>query len=199
MGLPRWLRGKESTCNAGVTGERGSIPESGRSPGGGQGYPLQYSCLENPMDRGAWWATVHSITKSRTWLKWLSIHKEGCRFWIATKLVIELFFFLWYIRANHMEGFFVVVFSRFVIFPTTFLSTKPPVNTYSEQNRVLSKWKIPQLFISSCVQNSTVTTENFSTWFHIMLKGSTFLLNPVQNLTDKHIFYEKSVRKFRHL
>ena len=52
---------KESTCNA---GDLGSIPGLGRSPGGGNGYPLQYSCLENPMDRGAWWATVHGVAKS---------------------------------------------------------------------------------------------------------------------------------------
>ena len=44
------------------------ISKLGRSPGGGHGNPLQYSCLENPMDRGAWWATVHRITKSRTQL-----------------------------------------------------------------------------------------------------------------------------------
>ena len=55
MGLPWWLRGKESACNA---GDPGSIPGSGRSPGGGNGNPLQYSCLEKPMDRGAWRATV---------------------------------------------------------------------------------------------------------------------------------------------
>ena len=47
-------------------GDEGSIPGSGRSPGGGNGNPLQYSCLENPMDRGAWWATVHGVAKSRT-------------------------------------------------------------------------------------------------------------------------------------
>ena len=47
-------------------GDVGSIPGSGRSPGGGHGNPLQYSCLENPMDRGASWATVHGITKSQT-------------------------------------------------------------------------------------------------------------------------------------
>jgi len=47
----------------------GSIPGSGRSPGGGHGNPLQYSCLENPMDRGAWQATVHRLSKSRTLLK----------------------------------------------------------------------------------------------------------------------------------
>ena len=49
--------GKESFCNAGYTGDAGSIPESGRSPGGGHGNPLQCSCLENPIDRGACWAT----------------------------------------------------------------------------------------------------------------------------------------------
>ena len=51
-----------------------SIPGSGWSPGGGHGNQLQYSCLENSMDRGAWWARVHGITKSWRWLKWLSMH-----------------------------------------------------------------------------------------------------------------------------
>ena len=50
------------------------IPRSGKSPGGGPGNPLQYSCLENPMDRGTWWATVHGVTKSLTRLKQLSEH-----------------------------------------------------------------------------------------------------------------------------
>ena len=52
---------KESACNA---GDLDSIPGLGRSPGEGNGNPLQYSCLENPVDRGAWWATVHKVTKS---------------------------------------------------------------------------------------------------------------------------------------
>ena len=56
---------KASACNA---GDLGSIPGLGRSPGEGNGNPLQYSCLENPMDGGAWWATVHRVAKSRTWL-----------------------------------------------------------------------------------------------------------------------------------
>ena len=51
-GLPRWLRGNESTCNAGDTGDVGSILGLGRSPGEGNGNPLQYSCLGNPVDRG---------------------------------------------------------------------------------------------------------------------------------------------------
>ena len=52
----------------------GLIPGSGRSPGGGHGNPPQYSCLENPMDREACWATVYRVAKSQTWLKWLSMH-----------------------------------------------------------------------------------------------------------------------------
>ena len=51
--LPRWLSGKEFACNAGASGDTGSIPGLGRSSGGKHGNPLQYSCLENPMDRGA--------------------------------------------------------------------------------------------------------------------------------------------------
>ena len=60
--------------NAGDLRDAGSIPGSGRSPGGGNGHPLQYSCLENPMDRGACWATVHRVAKSQTQLKRLSTH-----------------------------------------------------------------------------------------------------------------------------
>ena len=56
---------KAPACNA---GDLGSIPGSGRFPGEGNGNPLQYSCLENPMDGGAWWATGHGVTKSRTQL-----------------------------------------------------------------------------------------------------------------------------------
>ena len=52
----------------------GDIRDSGLIPGGGNSNPLQYSCLENPMDRGAWWATLHRAAKSQTWLKWLSTY-----------------------------------------------------------------------------------------------------------------------------
>ena len=64
MGFPGSPDGKESTCNA---GDPGSIPGWGRSPGEGNGNPLQY-CLENSMDRGAWQATVHVVAKSQTQL-----------------------------------------------------------------------------------------------------------------------------------
>ena len=62
-GFPNSLDSKTSACNA---GDPGSIPGWGRSPGGGNGNPLQYSCLENPTDKGAWWATVHGVAKSQT-------------------------------------------------------------------------------------------------------------------------------------
>ena len=63
LGFPGGSDSKESTCNV---GDLGSIPGLGRSPGGGHGNPLQYSCLENPMDRRAWRATVHRLQESDT-------------------------------------------------------------------------------------------------------------------------------------
>ena len=63
LGFPGGSDGKESSCNA---GDLASIPGLGRSPGEGNGYPLQYSGLENSTDRGAWKATVHGVAKSQT-------------------------------------------------------------------------------------------------------------------------------------
>ena len=68
-GSPVPLVVKNPTANAGDTRDLGLIPGWRRSPGGGHGNPLQDSCLENPMDRGAWWATVHRVAKSQTQLK----------------------------------------------------------------------------------------------------------------------------------
>ena len=65
---------KNPLANAGDVRDMGSISRSGRSPGGGHGNTLQYSCLENPMDRGAWWGAVHRVAKSWTQLKQLSMH-----------------------------------------------------------------------------------------------------------------------------
>ena len=69
MGLPRWLVVKNLLAKAGAIRDTGVVPGSGRSPGEGHGYLLQYSCLENPMERGAWWATFGRPTKSQTRLK----------------------------------------------------------------------------------------------------------------------------------
>ena len=71
MGFPSGSVGKESAYNA---GDVSSHPELGRSSGEGNGNPLQYPCLENSMDRGAWWASVHRVSKSQTQLKWMSRH-----------------------------------------------------------------------------------------------------------------------------
>ena len=66
---------KNLPANAGDIGDEGSIPGSGRSPGGGNGNPLQYSYLGNPMDRGGWQATAHRVTQSQTRLKQLSLNR----------------------------------------------------------------------------------------------------------------------------
>ena len=65
LGLPKWYSVKESSYNAGNIRDEGLAPELGRSPGSGRGNgnPLQYIYLENPTDRGAWWATVHGVSK----------------------------------------------------------------------------------------------------------------------------------------
>ena len=70
-GFPGGSEVKASACNA---GDPGSIPGLGRSPGEGNGNPLQYSCLENPMDRESWWATVHGVAKSQTRLSDFTFH-----------------------------------------------------------------------------------------------------------------------------
>ena len=88
LGFPGGSEGKESTCNA---GDLGLIPGLGRSPGGGHGNPLQYSYLENPMDKGAWRATVHGVAKSRTQLKQLIIHWSHLPF-----AFVDWFFFFFF-------------------------------------------------------------------------------------------------------
>ena len=77
LDFPGGSDGKASACNA---GDLGSTPGLGRSPGEGNGNALQYSRLENPMDRGAWWATVHGVKKSRTRLSdfTINIHISWC-------------------------------------------------------------------------------------------------------------------------
>ena len=83
--LPRWLSGKESACQCRRSRLDSWIPGSGRSHRKGNSNPLQYSDLENPVGRGAWWATVHGVAKSRTWLScwnswilWLSQVQSFC-------------------------------------------------------------------------------------------------------------------------
>ena len=85
-GFPGGSVGKESACKA---GDQGSIPGSGRSPEEGNGNPLEYSCLENSIDRGAWWATVHGVTKSQTRL---SDNTQSFNYWQIFNLsLVSLF------------------------------------------------------------------------------------------------------------
>ena len=81
---------KNPPAYAGDIRDMGWISASGRSPGGGNGNPLQYSRLENPMDRGAWWATVHGATKSETRLKQLSMHTEGLQITSCVSHALQL-------------------------------------------------------------------------------------------------------------
>ena len=77
LGFPGGNNGvKDLTDNAGDVRDTGSIPGLGRSPGRGHGNPLQYSCLEYPMDRGAWQAIVHRVAKNQTGLKQFSTHEN---------------------------------------------------------------------------------------------------------------------------
>ena len=75
-GFPGGASGKEPACQFRRCKHTGSIPELVRTPGEGYSNPLQYSCLENPMDRGAWRAIAHTVTKNQAWLKWCSMHRS---------------------------------------------------------------------------------------------------------------------------
>ena len=70
---------KNQPANAEETGDAGLISESGRSPGDGNSNPLQHSCLENSMDKGAWQATVHEVPKSQTRLRDIKLHEKHCQ------------------------------------------------------------------------------------------------------------------------
>ena len=82
-GLPRWHSGQETFWSGGDLGDAGSIPESGRSPGEADSNSLQHSCLGNPMDRGAWWATVHGVARSQNTTEHERAHGMTClqKFW----------------------------------------------------------------------------------------------------------------------
>ena len=93
---------KSPPANAGDTEEAGLIPGSGRSSGKGNGNLLQYSCLRNPMDRGAWWSIVHGVAKSWTQLKWLSTHRDMFK----KKSLLVLFLLYFHTTDTRCVGFF---------------------------------------------------------------------------------------------
>ena len=92
LGFPGASEVKASACNLGSV--LGSVPVSGRSPGEGNGNPLQYSCLENPMEGGAWWATVHGVTKSQTRLSDFTLPTDGISYSMETLFITPLRLFI---------------------------------------------------------------------------------------------------------
>ena len=102
VGFPSGSEGKESACNA---RDLGSISGLGRSPGEENGNPLQHSCLENPMDRGAWWATVHGVAQSRTRLSYFT-------FFLSFFLLVFHVYYIFFIHSpvdRHFSGCFHVL------------------------------------------------------------------------------------------
>ena len=91
LDFPGYTSGKELAFNAGDLRDMGLIPGSGRTPGGVHGNPLQYSCLENPMDRRTWWATDHGFIKNQIRLKQLSIHKHVFAYYVYTYMFIYIY------------------------------------------------------------------------------------------------------------
>ena len=101
--IPQWRSGEESASNSGDARDLGSIPGLGRSPGTGSDKPLQCSCLENLMARGAWWATVHGVTHSWTCLKRLSSSSRRIYTHICLIIMYLLFtftHFIYFISCN---------------------------------------------------------------------------------------------------
>ena len=92
LGFPGGASGKEPAANAADLRDGVSIPGSGRSPGGGHGNPLQYFCVENPVDGGAWWPTVHRVAKNQTGLKQLSTFTGVLRKFVSISLSIFVSF-----------------------------------------------------------------------------------------------------------
>jgi len=132
-GLPWWLKCKQSACNV---VDLGSIHGWGRCPGEGNGNPLQYSCPENPMGRGAWWASVHRVAKNQTQLNDWNTHfsknnlRTGKILCQSVKYVLNIYlFFSWRIVALQKFVLFChsstrishrdceVIFNDFIIYP----------------------------------------------------------------------------------
>ena len=132
--FPHSSVGKESACN---TGHLGLIPGLGRSPGEGNGYPLQYSCLENPMDRGAWQATVHGVT-SRTQLRACEHLHAYSRTHTHTlfQIVINVCFVFFIIL--YLLGIITSVYLQGIITTNSCVTT-----SWVKTEKILEPWKAP--------------------------------------------------------
>ena len=146
---------KSPPANAGDIRDMGSIPESGRSPGEGHGNPLQYSSPVNPLNRGAWRATVHRVSKSWTWLKWQYAPNNSVTLTGQKGTLIHLLFFHVAIRRH-----FIALW-RLIYFPNILASQKE------------------NLWIESILQMVNIITLDFSKvfftcfeWVNILLWGN---------------------------
>ena len=143
-------------------GDQGPIPESGRSPGKENCNPFQYSWLENSMDRGAWWATVYGVTKSWTWLKWLSIHTILS--WNLPQLIV--FPLHQDVLGNlQLEILHYTLWIESFIFPSTFVYMDSVVLTwglYSLARHILQSLEAFTVFVTCggglCLASSPITS-----------------------------------------
>ena len=115
LGFPGGTSNKEPLANSEIR-DMGSIPGLGRSPGGGHGNPLQYSCLENPMDREAWWATIYRVPESQTWLKWRSMQASRFSSIICKKAVLFPLNCLGTLVKNHLTTYANSLFLDFLFY-----------------------------------------------------------------------------------
>ena len=159
---------KNPPTNAGDVRDVGSIPGSGRSPRGGHGNLLQYSCLENLMDRGAWWATVHRVAKSWTWLKQLSMHARTHRATILTILNVQFSGIIYL----HLSGDRWLCSVYLQNSSYSWAETLYPLNSFPFPS-TLNSWQLPSYFVSmnqtttgpSCKWNHTIFTFLWLTHF----------------------------------
>ena len=162
-GSPGGSDGKESACRA---GDPGSISGPRRSPGGEHGYPLQCSCLENPMDGGTRWATVRGVAKSRTWLNGLSRNSSSVYICVCIYMCVCLCYFLDSSLSLLTPEFFL-----------DFLSGSNSPQTWPlelGQNKCLLSWAI-RWFVVVCYNCHGRVTQSYD-FFHCIHFSVTFLM-----------------------
>ena len=194
---------KDPSTNAGDIRDTGSIPGSGRSRGGGHGKPLQYSCLENPMDRGAWQAPLHRVTQSRTQLKQLSLHTHislrSSR--SVSRPVVSSSVTLWTVACSaplSME-FTRQAYWNGLLFPTP---GELPHTRIEPRSPALQASSLPfkppgkPISLSSDFYSQTSWYPQFRRRFKMKPLHIVGLCLPVRSPTLYHLFYDRSASVF---